>query len=81
MCVLSCGPSSQKNGVLKKQVYGLVIDAVDSATWYTYMGIGTTENIGSGHGPLNHLHSTTKVLIPRSVSCPKRKKKVKNVVC
>jgi len=54
----------------------LVIDAVDSATWYTHMGIETAEEIGSGHGPLNHLHSTTKILIPRSVSCQKTHKKI-----
>lgn len=42
-----------------------LIDAVDSATWYTHMGIGTAEKIGRGHGPLNHLHSTTKILIPK----------------
>ncbi|KXN91918.1 hypothetical protein AN958_11303 [Leucoagaricus sp. SymC.cos] len=42
-----------------------LVDAVDSATWYTHLGIQTAEPIGKGHGPLNHLHSTTEILIPK----------------
>ncbi|KAF5349597.1 hypothetical protein D9756_008928 [Leucocoprinus leucothites] len=39
-------------------------EAVESATWYTHLGIEIAEPIGQGHGPLNHLHSTTRTLIP-----------------
>ncbi|KAF9453737.1 thiamine biosynthesis protein [Macrolepiota fuliginosa MF-IS2] len=44
---------------------GTLVDAIDSATVYTHLGIETAEPIGQGHGPLNHLHSISKVLIPK----------------
>jgi hydroxymethylpyrimidine/phosphomethylpyrimidine kinase len=52
---LPCGPNNAQTSV---------IDAVESATAYTYRGIETAEPIGKGHGPLNHLHSMSKILIP-----------------
>ncbi|KAH8100341.1 Phosphomethylpyrimidine kinase-domain-containing protein [Cristinia sonorae] len=42
-----------------------LVEAVRLATQYTHLGIETAEKIGSGHGPLNHLHPITERLIPR----------------
>ncbi|XP_006458686.1 hypothetical protein AGABI2DRAFT_183659 [Agaricus bisporus var. bisporus H97] len=41
-----------------------LIGAVESATAYTHLAIEMAKPIGKGHGPLNHLHSTSKTLIP-----------------
>lgn len=43
-----------------------VMQAVHSATAYTHLGIETAERkLGAGHGPLNHMHNLTKVIIPK----------------
>lgn len=46
-------------------ILDLVADAVESATTYTHLGIEMSEPIGHGHGPLNHLHSTNSLSVPR----------------
>ncbi|CCM04575.1 uncharacterized protein FIBRA_06756 [Fibroporia radiculosa] len=43
-----------------------VSEATRVATLYTHLGIETAFPIGSGHGPLNHMHP----IIPRSVPLP-----------
>ncbi|EEB97906.1 hypothetical protein MPER_02679, partial [Moniliophthora perniciosa FA553] len=40
-------------------------DAVRNATVFTHRGIETAPKIGKGNGPLNHLHSTNMVSVPR----------------
>lgn len=40
-----------------------VVEAVRFATTYTHQGIATAFPVGSGHGPLNHMHP----LLPRTV--------------
>ncbi|TFK25995.1 thiamine biosynthesis protein [Coprinopsis marcescibilis] len=40
-------------------------DAVAEGIQYTYFGIITAEPIGSGYGPLNHLHSITPTVISK----------------
>uniref|UniRef100_A0A8H7Y4U1 Uncharacterized protein n=1 Tax=Psilocybe cubensis TaxID=181762 RepID=A0A8H7Y4U1_PSICU len=40
-------------------------DAVANAALYTHLGIQAADPIGSGHGPLNHFHNVTKILIPQ----------------
>lgn len=42
----------------------VVDDATAQATSYTHLGIETAASIGHGFGPLNHLHSITKSLVP-----------------
>jgi hydroxymethylpyrimidine/phosphomethylpyrimidine kinase / thiaminase len=42
----------------------VVFDAVKSATAYAHLGIETAFSIGTGSGPLNHLHS----FVPRIIS-------------
>jgi len=42
----------------------VVSDAVKSATAYTHLGIETAFLIGTGNGPLNHLHSFVPRIIP-----------------
>lgn len=39
-------------------------EATAQATSYTHLGIETAVSIGHGFGPLNHLHSITKSLVP-----------------
>ncbi len=55
LSVLMCGSNSS------------VVDAVESATIYTHLGIEMSEPIGHGHGPLNHLHSLSSLPIPKYV--------------
>ena len=43
--------------------HGTVIEAVEFAATYTHHGIATAFPIGSGHGPLNHMHT----LLPRAL--------------
>lgn len=42
----------------------IVVEATRQATQYTHLGIETALPIGSGHGPLNHVHSVTSHLVP-----------------
>ncbi|KAH9972904.1 Ribokinase-like protein [Russula compacta] len=51
-CALACGEP--------------LIEAVKFATMYTHYGIATAFPIGSGHGPLNHMHP----LLPRVLRRP-----------
>ena len=37
-------------------MYVIVVKAVKLATMYTHHGIATAFPMGSGHGPLNHMH-------------------------
>ncbi|KAL4065160.1 Phosphomethylpyrimidine kinase-domain-containing protein [Scleroderma citrinum] len=39
-------------------------EATAQATSYTHLGIETAASIGHGFGPMNHLHSVTKSLVP-----------------
>ncbi|THH23140.1 hypothetical protein EUX98_g8039 [Antrodiella citrinella] len=41
-----------------------LVEATRLATQYTHIGIETAVPIGSGHGPLNHVHCITPRLIP-----------------
>ena len=43
--------------------HATVIEAVEFAATYTHHGIATAFPIGSGHGPLNHMHT----LLPRAL--------------
>jgi len=45
----------------------IVKDAVTAASLYTHLGILAAQRIGNGYGPLNHLHSVGRTLIPRFV--------------
>jgi hydroxymethylpyrimidine/phosphomethylpyrimidine kinase len=56
-----CLPVSPYNLLMAVRV---VSEAVISATAYTHLGIETASKIGAGHGPLNHLHSVSKMGIP-----------------
>ncbi|KAM5542813.1 hypothetical protein V8D89_003774 [Ganoderma adspersum] len=40
-------------------------EAVRQATIYTHIGIETAFPVGSGFGPLNHMHGLTRSLVPR----------------
>ncbi|KAF7353841.1 hypothetical protein MVEN_01069700 [Mycena venus] len=41
-----------------------VSEAARIASAYTYLGIQTASKLGSGHGPLNHLHSVARISVP-----------------
>ncbi|KAF8129249.1 Phosphomethylpyrimidine kinase-domain-containing protein [Boletus edulis] len=48
-----------------------VEDATAQATLYTYLGIETAPPIGKGYGPLNHLHSISRLVVqPRTDGHP-----------
>jgi hydroxymethylpyrimidine/phosphomethylpyrimidine kinase len=47
--------------------HATVIEAVRLATMYTYHGIATAFPMGSGHGPLNHMHSLLPRMLQRLV--------------
>ncbi|CAK5263697.1 unnamed protein product, partial [Mycena citricolor] len=48
-----------------------VHEAVSRATAFTHLGIATASAIGTGYGPLNHLHSIQRLIIPpRSAADP-----------
>ncbi|KAG7453087.1 uncharacterized protein BT62DRAFT_880196 [Guyanagaster necrorhizus] len=42
-----------------------LLEATKAGASYTHMGIENAVPFGKGHGPLNHLHSISKILIPR----------------
>lgn len=42
-----------------------VTEATAQATAYTHLGIENATSVGHGFGPLNHLHSITKLPIPQ----------------
>ena len=51
--------------LLLSLITGFVVSAaVTSATAYTHLGIETSFPIGSGNGPLNHLHSVMERVVP-----------------
>ncbi|KAN0073795.1 Ribokinase-like protein [Tylopilus felleus] len=48
-----------------------VEEATAQATSYTHLGIETAPPIGKGYGPLNHLHSISKLVVqPRTLGHP-----------
>jgi len=62
---LSClFSTSAQSGLIILIALVVVSDTVKSATAYTHLGIETAFLIGTGSGPLNHLHSFVPRIIP-----------------
>ena len=41
-----------------------VKEAVKKAIAYTHLGIEVAQSLGKGHGPIDHFHSISPLLIP-----------------